>query len=219
MIIAVQTLSGIALAVDSPHLGKPEECENLFPVNRYTMVGYHESLDLGRQMVESILREQVDLEGHVFSIFEQAVPLFEEYVTGDKPPDPIGFLFLGYTPEGEGAMLGWFRVAERTTRTRLFPFGTSRPSPVTGYLAKKVYSPDMSLARALELVAYQMRQGRIVHSNQPMTPPSAFTLAAIQPDVGCGWIDRATTEAIVKRNELRDLELRIQCADLFLDEG
>jgi hypothetical protein len=219
MIIAVQTLNGIAIAVDSPHLAAPDECVNLFPVNQGTMVGYHDTLDLGQEMVEQILNQRVDQEGDVVSIANQAVPLFNEYVTHEGTSSAIGFLFFGYTNEGEGAMLGWYHVGEHTRSTRFFPLCNSNAHPVAGYLTKKVYAPDMSLARALELVAYQMRQGRIVRSHQPVPPPEGLTLAMIHPESGCGWIDRETTEAIVKKNESRDQALRIQCADLFLDDA
>lgn len=219
LITAIQTLSGIAIAADSPHLARPEECENLFPVNRHTMVGYHENLDLGRRMVGSTLQNGVDLAGHVFSIFEQAVPLFEDYVTSEGIPGPIGFMFMGYTPEGEGTVLGWFHVDGQTRRTFLYPFGTSRTSPITGYMVNRVYSPDMSLRGALELVAYQMRQARIVQPRKPVSPPQAFTLAVIHPELGWAWIDQETTQAIVKKNERRDRALRIQCADLFLNDA
>lgn len=219
MIIAIQTLNGIAIAVESPHLARPEESQSIVPLNRYAVLGYHETMQLGQRMVETVLRPQIDLEGDVFSIAEQAANLFSEFVARDNIKDPIGFLFLGYAPDGRGAMLGWFHAGDQERRSLFFPFCTSRPCPIVGYLMKKLYTPDISLAKALELAAYAMTQSRIVLAKTPILKHDRLNLAAIHPDQGVFWLDRETTESIIRKNEERDRALRIQCAELFIDES
>lgn len=219
MIIAIQTLNGIAIAIESPHLARPEETPNIIPLNTYTVLGYHETMPLGQQMVERILRQQVDLEGDVFSIAEHAARLFSEFVDQDNVQDPIGFLFFGYASNGQGAMLGWFHAGDQTRTPRFFPFCTSRPCPIVGYLMKKMYTPDSSLARALELAAYAMIQSKIVLASTKMMEYERLNLAAIHPDQGFFWLDREVTESIIRKNEERDRALRIQCAELFIDES
>ena len=217
MIIAIQTLNGIAVAIESPRLARPEETQNIVSLNPYAVLGYHETMPLGQRMVEGILRQQVDLESDVFSIADHAANLFSEFVTRDNIQDPIGFLFLGYAPNGKGAMLGWFHAGDQTRRSRFFPFSTSRPCPIVGYLVKKVYTPDISLAKALELAAYAMTQSRIVLASTLIMEYERFNLAAIHPDLGFFWLDRGATESIIRKNEERDRALRIKCADLFVD--
>lgn len=217
MIIAIQSLNGIAIAVESPHQARPADTPNIVPLNRYTAAAYHETMPLGQQMVEGILQKQVDPTGNVFSIAEQATSLLGDFVTRDGIRDPIGFLFFGYTPDGQGTMLGWFHAGDQTGKTRFFPFCTSRACPIAGYLLSKLYTSDISLAAALELTAYAMTQSRIVLAGTPMMTHDHLNLAAIHPDRGFFWLDQAATESIIRKNEERDRALRIACADLFVD--
>lgn len=219
MIIAIQTLSGIAIAVESPHLARAEESQNIIALNPHTVLGYHETLPLGRQMVETILRQQVDLAGDVLSIAKQATELFDDFVARNNVQDPIGFMFLGYAPDGQGTMLGWFHADDQTRTTRFFPFCTSRPSPIVGYLVNKLYTPDVSLGRALEIAAYGMIQSRIVLADRRIIEYEHFSLAAIHPDRGFLWLDRETTDSIIRKNEGRDWALRITYAELFTDRS
>ena len=216
MIVAIQTLNGIAMAVESPRLANPEETPNVISLNQYTALAYHETLSLGKHMVETILRPKVDLGGDVVSIATQADGLFGEFVGRNGTTDPLGFLFLGYTPGGQGAMLGWFHAGDQTRTTRFFPFCMSRSCPVVGYLVNKLYTPDISLPKALELVAYAMTQSRIVLTGTPMIEYDQFNLAVIHPDQGFCWLSKEATESTIGRNEERDRELRIECADLFV---
>jgi len=217
MIVSIQTLNGIAIAVESPHLARPKECDNIVPVNQHTVLAYHETLPLGQRMVETIRRQQVDLGGDVFSIARQAADLLGEVVARDNIQDPIGFLFLGYASSGLGAMLGWFHAGGETRRSQFSPFCTSRPLPVVAYLIKKLYTPDMSLAKALELAAYAMTQSRIVLPKAQILKYDHFTLAAIHPDQGFFWLDRDATQSTIRMNEERDRALRIKCAELFVN--
>jgi len=219
MIIAIQTLNGMAIAVESPHLARSEEIQNIISPNQHTVLAYHETLPLGQQMVEGILQQHVDLEGDVFSIAEQAANLFGEFVTQNSICDPIGFLFLGYAPDGRGAMLGWFHVGDQTRTTRFFPFCVSRTCPIAGYLVNKLYAPDISLTKALELAAYAMTQSQIVLVGKKIIKHEYFSLAAIHPDRGFFWLDRETTESIIRKNEERDRALRIACTELFVDRN
>jgi hypothetical protein len=218
MVIAIQTLNGIAIAIESPHLARREEIPNIVSLNSHTALVYHETLALGQQMVETILRQQVDLGGEVLSIATQADRVFREFVTQKQIQQPIGFLFLGYTAQGQGAMLGWFHVGDQTKTTAFFPFCTSRPNPIVGYLMNKIYTPDISLAKALELAAYAFTQSRIVLAQTPIIECERFSLAAIDPDQGFSWLDREATESIVRRNEERDQAFRVKCAGLFACE-
>jgi hypothetical protein len=217
MIVTIQTLNGIAIAVESPHQARPAETPNIVPLNQYTVVAYHESMALGQQMVEGILQKQVDPAGHVFSVAEQATALFNEFVTRDSIRDPIGFLFLGYASDGQGAMLGWFHAGDQARRTRFFPYCTSRTCTTIGYLLNKLYTPDLSLAKALELAAYAVTQSWVVLAGTPVMTYERVNLAAIHPDHGFFWLDQGTTESIIRKNEERDRALRIACADLFVD--
>lgn len=219
MIIAIQAWGGIAIAVESPHLAKPEETQNIVPLNSYTVLGYHETMPLGRQMVDVISQRTVGLEGDVFSIAERATRSFDEFVSQKKVQQAIGFLFLGYAPDGKGAMLGWFHVGDQTKRAQFFPYCTSRPCSVVGYLIKQVYTPDISLTKALELVAYAMTQSNIVLAKTPVMAYERFNLAAIHPDKGFFWLDRKTTESIARKNEDRDRAFRIRCSELFAEEA
>ena len=219
MIIAIQTLNGIAIAVESPHLAKPEETQNIVVLNPHTVLGYHETLDLGQQMVETIVRRQVNLKGGVFSIAEEATKRFDEFVTQEHIQVPIGFLFLGYASDGQGAMLGWFHAGDQTQRSHFRSSCTSRSCSVVRYLVNKVYTPDISLAKALELVAYAMVQSKIVLARTPLLEHEQFNLVAIHPDQEVFWLGREATESIVKENEERDRMLRIRSAELFADRG
>ena len=219
MIIAIQTLNGIAVAVESPHVAQPEKTANIVSLNPDTVLAYHETLPLGEQMVEMVLRPQVDLDGDIFSIATQADHLFQEFVEQEKIESPIGFLFLGYTTEGVGTMLGWFHAGDQTRTTRFFPYCTSRPNPIVGYLVKKLYTPDISLIKALELTAYAMIQSKIVLTQTSIIECGRLNLAAIHPERGFFWLDKEATESIIDRNEWRDRALRIRCAELFISES
>ena len=218
MIIAIQTLTGIAIAVESPHLAQPEETPNIISVNPHTVLAYHETLPLGEQMVETVLRSQVDLDGDVISIATQADHSLRKFVAQGKVQSPIGFLFFGYTPKGEGTMLGWFYTGDQTRTTRFSPYCTSRPNPIVGYLVKKIYTPDISLTKALELTAYAMTQSKVVLAQRPTIQYEGFNLAAIHPERGFFWLDKEAIESIVKHNQERDRALCIKCANLFLNE-
>lgn len=76
MIVAIQTLNGIAIAVESPRLADPNATPNVIALNQYTVLAYHETLPLGERMVETILRPSVDLGGDVVSVATQADGLF-----------------------------------------------------------------------------------------------------------------------------------------------
>lgn len=218
MIIAIQTFDGIAIAVESPHLAKPEETPNIVSLNPYTVMGYHETMSLGQQMVDNVFEHQSDLEGDVFSIAEQTTRCLDQLVSQEKVQQAIGFLFLGYAPDGRGAMLGWFHAGDRTNKAQFFPYCTSRPCSVVGYLIKQLYTPDIPLAGALELAAYTMTQSKIVLAKTPVMERERFNLAAIYPDKGFSWLSRENTESIVRKNQERDRVLRIQCTRLFVDE-
>lgn len=217
MIVAFQTLNGIAMAVDSPRLADPEATPNLVPLNQYAALVYHETLPLGQRMVETILRPNVDLGGDVVSIATQADKLFREHINQNQIADPIGFLFLGYKSDGQGAMLGWFHAGGQINTSRFFPFCMSRPSTVVVYLVRKLYTLDISLSKALDLAAYAMTQHRIVLTNTPLVPYDRFNLATIRPDQGFCWLGKEATESISGKNEERDRALRIECAGLFVE--
>jgi hypothetical protein len=217
MIVAIQTLNGIAIAVESPRLADPKATPNVIALNQFTALAYHETLPLGERMVETVLRPSVDLEGDVVSVATQADNLFKEFVGQNQTTDPIGFLFLGYTPGGQGAMLGWFHVDDQIRATRFFPFCMSRSCSVVGYLVKKLYTPDISLSKALELVTYAMTQSRIVLAGTPIMEYDQFNLAIVHPDQEFCWLSKEATESIIGRNEERDRALRIECAELFVE--
>jgi hypothetical protein len=217
MIVATQTLNGIAMAVESPRLADPNATPNVIALNQYTVLAYHETLSLGEHMVEAILRPKVDLGGDVVSIATQADNLFKEFVGQNQMTDPIGFLFLGYTPSGQGAILGWFHAGDQTRTTRFSPFCMSRSCSVVGYLVKKLYTPDISLSKALELVAYAMTQSRIVLASTPIMEYDQFNLAVVHPEQGFCWLSKEATESIIGRNEERDRALRSECAGLFVE--
>jgi hypothetical protein len=217
MIVTVQTLNGIAMVVESPRLADPEATSNVISLNQYTALAYHETLPLAKRMVETILRPNVDLGGDVVSIATQADGLFKEFVSQNEVTDPIGFLFLGYTPGGQGAMLGWFHAGDQTKTTRFVPFCMSRSCAVVGYLVNKLYTPDISLSKALELAAYAMTQSRIALASTPMIEYDRFNLAIVHPDEGFSWLSKEATESIIGKSEERDRALRIECAELFVE--
>jgi len=217
MIVGIQTLNGIAIAVESPRLADPNVTPNVIALNQDTVLAYHETLSLGEHMVEAILRPKVDLGGDVVSIATQADNLFKGFVGQNQMTGPIGFLFFGYTPSGQGAMLGWFHAGDQTRTTRFFPFCMSRSCSLVGYLVKKLYTPDISLSKALELVAYVMTQSRIVLTGTTIMEYDQFNLAVFHPDQGFCWLSKGATESIVGRNEERDRALRIKCAELFIE--
>jgi len=216
MIVAIQTLNGIAIAVESPRLADPKATPNVIALNQFTALAYHETLPLGERMVETVLRPSVDLEGDVVSVATHADGLFREFVGQNKIAEPIGCLFFGCTPDGHGAMLGWFHAGDQIRTTRFFPFCVSRSCSVVGYLVKKLYTPDISLSKALELVAYTMTQSRIVLTSTPIMEYDQFNLAVVHPDQGFCWLSKEATESIIGRNEERDRALRIECAGLFV---
>jgi len=93
----------------------------------------------------------------------------------------------------------------------------SRPCPVVGYLVNKLYTPDISLSKALELVAYAVTQSRIVLTGTPIMEYDQFNLAVVHPDQGFCWLSKEATESIIGTNEERDRALRIKCAGLFVE--
>ena len=93
----------------------------------------------------------------------------------------------------------------------------SRPCPVVGYLVNKLYTPDISLSKALELVAYAVTQSRIVLTGTPIMEYDQFNLAVVHPDQGFCWLSKEATESIIGTNEERDRALRIKCAELFVE--
>ena len=198
-------------------MADPKGVQNIFTVNGHTAVAYHENEALGKRFVEQVILPQADTQADVVAIATQSAESLQRLVEQETIKDAVGLLFFGHATDGRASILGWFHVGDQTRQTRFFPFCTTRPCALVGYLIQKLYSPDFSLIKALELSAYAMTQLIIETANTGILQYEHFSLAFIHPEDGFHWLERQATESIVRKGEERDQLLRARCTELFLN--
>lgn len=215
------TLSGIAIACDTSPIKTAENNSNIFELNSKVAVAVHDSLEVGSRFVARL--KEIELPESLDDILVRALQLFNGFVTeAENRQHSLGVICAGYNSQGRPIIAG-FRYDGPQTQLpvelkKFHPYVISTViSPLYPYLLSRIFSPDMSIEKALELAAFLLTQSRIIFRFAPFE--DWVCLAKVLPNEGFIWVSDEETKNIVERNHKRSLAMRKKGAHMFCEEG